>query len=145
MKLVKATAQWAALLSAMTLLTGCVTPALWAKKLYWPAEEPHLAAGELANGEDVLVCYDVHFGNSPKTYRWAYWLFATSSTGTNAKPHFINSEEYRRLLPISVRSFSGTNTVPAKRYCVFTGTDSRMFHLYRNGVSLGTYSLPSYQ
>ena len=137
--------EWAVVLAATTLLTGCATPALWAKKRYQPVEQPHLALGLAHDGRDLLVCYDEHCEKDAKAQRRAYWLFNYVATGKSAKPHFVDPAKCDALCSVAVSEVSPTKTKQGTAYCAVIDAEPRRFHLYKEGLLVGTYQLPIYQ
>ena len=145
MKLASALAKLGAFLVASTILTGCATPALWAKKAYRPADHPRLALALGQDGKDVLVCYDERCGKSSEVRRRAYWLFAnTAKADKRVKPEFSSPAAYSRLNPIAVLEPAETNAAPAEGYCALADPGSGSFHLWRDSNDVGIFSLPVY-
>jgi hypothetical protein len=145
MKLSSAAARFGTLLGVLTMLTGCVTPALWAKKPHQPAEHPRLELALAKDGRDVLVCYDERMGQSPKVHRRAYWLFAHSTKVKNYhKPEFTSPATGNALSSIAVIDAPATNTPAATGYSAVAGSNSRSFHLWQDGREVGVFNLPVY-
>lgn len=172
MKLACAISKLGAVMVASVILTGCATPGarppvangearehgaeneggqrkrsgLWAKQLYGPAEYPRLALASPLDARDVLVCYDEHYGNSPKVQRRAYWLFAYSAKANNRlKPQFVNPAACKQLNPVPLIDVAETKAPPAKGYAAFVNADSHSFHLWRDGQDVGFFDLPDYE
>jgi hypothetical protein len=145
MKLLLGIAKLGALLVVSSILGGCATPALWAKKLYQPAEHPNLAVGLTEDGGDVLICYDEHCGKSLDVKRRAYCLFAYAATGKQVKPKFTNPLVYEDLDPVCIMDIARTNAAPPKGYCTFTQPDSHHFQLFKDGNNIGSFDLPVYK
>jgi hypothetical protein len=138
-------ARTAILLAALTALTGCATPALWAKRTYQPAEHPHLMLGLAPSGTNVLVCYDERGGKSLKSHRRAYWLFVyTARMNKHPKPRFTDPSICLHLNPVAVFDPEQTNTPRFAGYYATAGPDSRSFRLCRDGQEAGIFSLPVY-
>lgn len=134
------------LLAALTLLTGCATPALWAKKNYRPAEPPGLALAFRSDTKDVLVSYDERCGKSAQSRRRAYWLVGGRvELDKRGKPRFANPATSAGLKPIPLLGLSQTNAAPSSGYCAFAAPDACVFRLWRDGRELGCFRLPSYE
>jgi hypothetical protein len=132
-------------LATVTMLTGCATPALWAKKDYQPSQHPRLALGLAQDGKDVLVCYDEQCGKTPDTQRRAYWLFAyRAKNDEHRKPVFADPALSDRLEPIVVLELTNTNA-PPKGYVARAEANCPEFRLWRDGEEVGYFKLPAYK
>jgi hypothetical protein len=132
-------------LATVTMLTGCATPALWAKKDYQPSQHPRLALGLAQDGKDVLVCYDEQCGKGPDPQRRAYWLFAYQAKNhEHHKPVFTNPALSEHLEPIVLLEFMDTNT-PPKGYVARAEANCTGFRLWRDVEAVGYFKLPVYK
>jgi hypothetical protein len=126
--------------------TGLTTSLVWRIKSYHPAEMPNVCLASSEAKNDLLVQYDECFADSKEVRPRAYWLLEYADSIKNPddppKPQFVNTADCGTLLPVPM-VVSGHN-VSTSGFCVVRGPDQSKFALWRDGISMGTYSLPVY-
>jgi hypothetical protein len=132
-------------------MSGCATRDLWEKDVYHPAPDPNLRLLMAPDDKNVMVKYDEQFSDSNWTTRRAFWLFNEMNFfgGTNydsyVRPRFVNPRDHQGLVVIPVHyEMPDTNALPDEGYLAVAKYAPAGFELWRDGVSLGFFDLPSY-
>lgn len=137
----------AGLLVIVLSTNGCMmTKELWMERMYHPHAKPQLQLAASPERPLVLVGYREQFEKS-KHVRWrAFWVDLDDRYEPYIKPNFVDPADYPGLVQIPVLTVTqGTNSLPATGYAAMETANKPGFELWKDGNSLGRFSLPSYE
>jgi len=127
--------------------SGCATRALWARKSYRPADEPHLQLARIPETGAVVVRYDEYCEKNKQVRPRAYCVFPSGTNAApSARPGFIPLPDRAGLEPIPLREAApATNGAAAPGGYAVATAQPRGFELWTNGKCVGRYELPVYR
>jgi hypothetical protein len=136
-----------ALLVVLVFTNGCtMTRELWTERYYHPHAKPQLQLAAAPERPLILVGYREQFEKS-KHVRWrAFWLDLADRYEPYVKPTFVDAADYPGLIPVPVFDvMRGTNSLPTTGYAALETPNKPGFELWKDGNSLGRFTLPSYE
>ena len=137
----------AALLSLLLFTNGCLmTRGVWKERVYHPHAQPQVQLAASPERPLILVGYREQFEKS-QHLRWrAFWLDLEDRYDEATKPVFVNPAAYSGLVPIPMLGATqGTNALPARGYAAMETPSKPGFELWKDGQSLGRFTLPTYE
>lgn len=147
MKILRHGVRLLSVISAVVLLDGCATSALWSERAYCePSAVPELRLSFNSEKEDVLVQYQEIDDRSFKPRERAYFLYQNQKKlATGRKPAFTKPEKAGGLIPLLiVTPEEHTAQVRELELYAVAETNSPTFAVYSKDRELGVHDLPVY-
>lgn len=135
------------LLIVVLSTNGCMmTKGLWTERLYHPHPQPQVQLTASPERPLILVGYREQFEKT-KHVRWrAYWLDLEDRESVRNKPTFVDPANYPGLIEVPMLDATqGTNFVPSIGYAAMETYNKPGFELWKDGQSIGRFTLPSYE
>ncbi len=146
----RATFQLSLLAVLSSVMTGCVTSALWEDgrfaRFHEPAAPPNLRLFESMQNHDILVQYDEWLDVNEKLKTRTYWLGQDHESSRNPhKPAFVSARAASGLSPIRICETSGFNAQTNVGLAAVMSWNPLGFTLYSGESVLASYLLPIYE
>lgn len=140
--------RWLKIVLLLPLLAGgCMTHKLWTESQLdaWnePAGSPDLRLFHDARRQDWLVVYEEISERNDSTRTRAFFLNQNQKPlAQRSRPHFVNTNSARGLVPVPVFFFQPVNS--PEPFCAVTETNNGTLVIFCAGRSAGSFELPVY-
>lgn len=138
-----------ALTLSLSLVSGCVTKALWTNDNLeaWnePANDANLRLFEGGTRSELLVVYDEYSERSGGIRARAYWLDKNERRLEERRmPDFVSTNVALQLSAVPVLERSPERARPAPAFYAILRSNQQSFALYSGNSQISSHDLPEY-